>query len=300
MKYTGLKKILFCVSLFLLFFLFNIIELFACETAFLPGTIEFSLRLQNGTITSFDRSVQSNPKQSVGYYSRGEVKIGLIDYQLALAGDIQIAAKSNMRFPIYDKDGKTYYIQKGKTPPFSPDNTENYEKAVRSAIEDFSKAIELHPYFYQAYRSRGSAKHRLQEYDSAIEDLDKAIAIDYFYSYAYMNRGIIKLLFRDDKAMYDEAMSDLSKAIELNPDFAPYYYERGLAYLEAGNPIQAIEDFNRTIRVNPYFALAYYSRGNAYMEIGKIHKTIMDYEKANKLNPNLPALPPFTGYPDFN
>ena len=300
MKYIELKKVSVYIFSFLLLFLFNTIKLFACEKAFLPGTIEFSLRVQNGAIASLDHNIQLNPTQSVGYYSRGEAKIGLIDYQLAIAGDIQIAVKSLMKFSVYDKDGKTYYMRKGGTSPFSPNNTENYEKAVRSAIDDFDQAIELHPHYYQAYRSRGSARYRLQEYDSAIKDLDRAIAIGYFYSYAYMERGIIKFLFRDDKVMYDEAMSDLSKAIELNPNFAPYYYERGLANLEANKPNEAIEDFNRAIRVNPYFALAYYSRGNAYMELGKTHKTIMDYEKANKLNPNLPESPSFTEYLDFN
>ncbi|MDE0119112.1 MAG: hypothetical protein OXM55_03790 [Bdellovibrionales bacterium] len=154
MKFTGFKKI-FCGFSLLLFFLCNIIELFACEESFLPGTIAFSLRVQNGGIAALTHTIQSHLEKSTGYYSRGEVKIGLIDYQLALEGDRQMAAQLDMRFPIYDEDGHTYYMRKGEPPPFPLNNTENYENAVRSAIEDFNKAIEIHPYFYQDVSRRG-------------------------------------------------------------------------------------------------------------------------------------------------
>ncbi|MDE0518454.1 MAG: hypothetical protein OXH36_02710, partial [Bdellovibrionales bacterium] len=87
MKSIGFLKKIFYGFSFLLFFLCNIIDLFACDEAFSPGTIAFSLRVQHGGIVALNHTIQSYPEQSTGYYSRGGAKIGLIDYQLALAGD---------------------------------------------------------------------------------------------------------------------------------------------------------------------------------------------------------------------
>ena len=71
------------------------------------------------------------------------------------------------------------------------------------------------------------AYFKKEEVDLAIEDFDKAIDLHPNYAETYYYRG----LAYDTKGDYDFAIEDFTKAIELNPDEAIFYYSRGVARL---------------------------------------------------------------------
>ena len=83
-----------------------------------------------------------------------------------------------------------------------------YEKA----IDDFTKAIELNPRYFDAYWQRASA---------------------------YSNLG-----------QYESALADYTKSIELNPDFAYPYYERGLVYYKLEQYEEALKDYDKTLELD--------------------------------------------------
>jgi tetratricopeptide (TPR) repeat protein len=104
---------------------------------------------------------------------------------------------------------------------------------LRGAIQDFSKAIEINPYFFEAYYNRGVAKYNLgisyyqkDNYSeiengrkivkSAKQDLDKAIEIDNKKAIAYYYLANVKYLLGD----LEGACQDWSKAGELGYDKA--------------------------------------------------------------------------------
>ena len=58
------------------------------------------------------------------------------------------------------------------------------------AISDYSKAIEINPYYAEAYYNRGNRKRDLGDISGAISDYSKAIEIDPLFSLAYVNRSI--------------------------------------------------------------------------------------------------------------
>ena len=96
------------------------------------------------------------------------------------------------------------------------------EMLLRTAIKEFTKAIELKPDFYEAYYKRGYAKYRLGEYDGAIADLTKTVEIkpDYFKAYywrgkAKMKKGDIAKTKEEKRKWYNDALVDFDEAIEL-------------------------------------------------------------------------------------
>ena len=81
----------------------------------------------------------------------------------------------------------------------------------RGAIQDFNKAIEIDPNYYEVYNHRGFAKFNLGDYKEAIQDYNKAIEINPNYAFAYHSRGLTKIIL----GKKDSGCQDLSKAGEL-------------------------------------------------------------------------------------
>ena len=158
-------------------------------------------------------------------------------------------------------------------------NSKDYD----TAIESYSKAIELNPYYAEAYMGHGLAYLFKREYDRAIENFSKAIALKADYAYAYHDRGNAY----SAKRQYDRAIEDYNKAISLNPDKAYSYQGRGSAYHAKGQNDMAIADYNKAISLKPDYAEAYNSRGNAYSSKGQNDMAIEDYNKAISLEPDL-------------
>jgi len=81
------------------------------------------------------------------------------------------------------------------------------------AISDFTKAIELKPFFPDAYVNRGVAKYKNGGFDEAIVDFTKAIALKPDFAGAYLNRSAAKQV----KGDWEGSTVDFNKAVELNP-----------------------------------------------------------------------------------
>ena len=88
----------------------------------------------------------------------------------------------------------------------------NEEYFTKSAIEDFSKVIELDPYYKDAYFYKGLVRGS-SDIQSAIEDFSKVIELDPYYKDAYLYRGHIK----EASGNIRGAIKDYSKVIELDP-----------------------------------------------------------------------------------
>ena len=89
-----------------------------------------------------------------------------------------------------------------------PENPRNYflrgnayldGSDYQSAVDDYSKAIELDPHDAVLYNNRGIAHRCLMETDRAIDDYSKAIELNPQYRDAFNNRGMAL----SDKSDYD-------------------------------------------------------------------------------------------------
>jgi len=61
---------------------------------------------------------------------------------------------------------------------------------IKGAIQDYDKAIELNPKYFDAYYERGEIKRITADVKGAIEDFDKAIQIAPDHAETYYKRGI--------------------------------------------------------------------------------------------------------------
>lgn len=116
-----------------------------------------------------------------------------------------------------------------------------------TAIEMYSKAIELSEGFFKAYFNRGFAMDKIGEYEKAIADYSKALEIEPKNAFVYYNRGVSL----DKLERYDEAIYNFSMAITLDPSKADFYHNRGFAFRKKLEYEKAIQDYNQAISLNP-------------------------------------------------
>ena len=150
--------------------------------------------------------------------------------------------------------------------------TEDYEGAIR----DFTKAIEIIPYYAGSYDNRGIAKRYIGDYEGAITDHTRAIELNPDCYGAYSNRANAKL----EMGNYEGAIADLTKAVELNFNHFGLFYNRAYAKERTGDYEGAIADLTRAIELNPDFPDAYNNRGWVYIKQEKYLDTISDLNKA--------------------
>ena len=148
------------------------------------------------------------------------------------------------------------------------------------ALETFEDAVRVGPYHSLAYLGRADAK-RILGFSSALEDYSKSIELDSKLVVAYYRRV---LLLREGGET-DGALKDLRKAIRQNPGFTLAYLTRAQIYLEKEAPDRAIGDFTRALKFAPDLAPAYYGRADAYIATGEALPALEDLSRAIKLEP---------------
>ena len=121
----------------------------------------------------------------------------------------------------------------------------NDNAPVYTAIEHYSRAIELYPDFIKAYLARAEVYFQIADFDKAIKDYTSVIEIDPDYASAYVGRGQAY----SNKGCYARAIDDFSRAIEIDPDYASAYVGRGCVYLKKDCDARAKEDFSRAIEL---------------------------------------------------
>ena len=70
-----------------------------------------------------------------------------------------------------------------------------------------------------------------------------------------------------------------------DPDDADAYSRRGWAWLQKGEPDQAIADYSAAIRLFPEDAENWSDRGRAWQKKGELDKAIADLDQAIRLDP---------------
>lgn len=115
-------------------------------------------------------------------------------------------------------------------------------------IAKFTKAIEINPEDYTAYKDRGNA---------------------------YYKKGLIDL-----------AIADYSKAIELNPTYFLAYNNRGITYQKTGQHDLAVADYDMTIKLNPQNGMPYNNRGFTLLLMGRLEEAEADIKRSLELNQN--------------
>ena len=158
-------------------------------------------------------------------------------------------------------------------------DSENYE----GAMEDYNRAIEINPNYFEAYWLRGTLKALLENHSDAIVDFSIAIRLNPNFEASYLNRGWSKEVLND----YKGALVDYSSAIKIEPsiDGSDYFCRAGVKK-HLGDQKGAILDYNKVIETNPSFDVAYFNRGHSRMILKDYKGAISDFDLGIAINPN--------------
>ena len=161
---------------------------------------------------------------------------------------------------------------------------------VRQANEDyygalfcFTKAIETHPKFEEAYLRRGIVRGILKDFIGAISDFSKAIVINPGYSEAYFNRGLLW----HRSGINVSALEDFLKVIEIDPGYNGINVFIGDVYWKEKDYAQAVKYYSKAIEYEPENMSAYYKRAHAKRILMDYDGAIEDFNKFINLNPNV-------------
>lgn len=149
------------------------------------------------------------------------------------------------------------------------------------AVQEYSKAIELNPYFGVAYNNRGAVYLRDKDVQRALADFDKSIALGTNDAPPYYNRGRVMFIQKN----LPEAIRCFSKALSLAPYDKFSYSYRGMAYLLQDRYSEAIEDLTKAIDLKLVDDNIYTARAEAYYTLGNMRAALNDYRAALEINP---------------
>tara|TARA_Y100001968_G_scaffold41545_1_gene31655 strand:+ start:484 stop:2163 length:1680 start_codon:yes stop_codon:yes gene_type:complete len=123
--------------------------------------------------------------------------------------------------------------------------TRGQRKDLKGAISDLTTSIEMcspgSSLIADLYVDRGNYKDVLGESTSAINDYSKAIEIDPTLGRAYYERGVAVR----DAGNENKAIDDFTKSIELDPNFALAYRNRGSIKYRNSDMKSACEDWKK-------------------------------------------------------
>lgn len=118
------------------------------------------------------------------------------------------------------------------------------------AIRVYSEILKFDPKEYIRaiiHVHRGMAFFTRSEYQSAIDDFSKAIELDATNPKAYYYRGIVNRVL----GHYAQAMEDLNACIELDPFQFDPLYARAQVYYQLGDYGGALQDLEHSLGINP-------------------------------------------------
>lgn len=163
-----------------------------------------------------------------------------------------------------------------------------HRNLFNSAVRDFQMAIDLkiaEPEQVYVALGRVHLKNWEQqndpdEFDLAMAALKLATKHNRSYIFAYMERANAYRMNHQPS----EAIADYTTIIEdLKVEQPEVYVNRGLAYMEAGDELNALEDLNKGINLDDKRAVAYINRGIIHEHQGNLLQSLADFTKAIEL-----------------
>jgi protein O-mannosyl-transferase len=147
------------------------------------------------------------------------------------------------------------------------------------AIEDYSRAVALNPFYQEAFYNRGLALEKSGQPGRAAEDYERAILLNPSNYQALNNRGVLY----GAAGSFEKAIEFFSRALAINPDYPDAHFNRGITYTLAGRRDLALADFNKVIALNERFAPAYLNRGKLLVGMDRKGAAEEDFRKACEL-----------------
>lgn len=119
-----------------------------------------------------------------------------------------------------------------------------YTGDLYDALRELSNAISLYPLDAELYYYRALTKMKLGI--NSEEDLNTAMNLNPYYAEAYFSKGLLM----ENIGKYEDAVNYYTKAISINPEYVKAYVRRAKTLMKLGREIEAIEDIKLVSKKN--------------------------------------------------
>lgn len=167
-------------------------------------------------------------------------------------------------------------------------------KQFQEAVDDYRKAADLDPGFFDAHFTVSSLYAELKDYRAAIDALAKSLKARPKDFSALLNSGLYHEYLRD----YDNAIAYYTQASADDADCSHYggstdearalaYHYRGRVYQwHMKDNAKAVVDFTTALRLDPKIKMVRYRRALAYHDLKDYAKANADFAAARDLDPD--------------
>jgi len=224
----------------------------AFET-FVQGAIAAMRRTQEGYETAADllsKAVELDPNFAVAQYALGVIHHALGNRWKA-AAQFRVAAQLD---PTYPEPFKTL----GDLFLAAP------RRLFDQAVEAYQKALELRPFYADAYVGLGDAKAAKGDVEGAVAAYQRALLYNPVNAKVYLSLGKI---YYGEKGLYYEAVAAFKKAIDLDPEFLEARMGLGEVYEEKGLYRDAIAEYRKVLEADPRHTGALYNLALVYEKV---------------------------------
>jgi tetratricopeptide (TPR) repeat protein len=196
------------------------------------------------------RAIEADPSFVVAHYTLGVVHSALGNRWKA-AAQFRASTQADASYPEpYKALGDLFLSQP--------------RRLFDQAIEAYSKAIELRPFFADAYVGLGDAKAAKSDTDGAIAAYQKALVYNPVNPRVHMSLGKI---YYGEKGLYYESVTAYKRAIELDSRSVDARMGLGEVYEEKGLYKEAMEEYRRVIEIDGKHTGAMYNLALVYEKI---------------------------------
>ena len=196
------------------------------------------------------RAIEADPSFVVAHYTLGVVHSALGNRWKA-AAQFRASTQADASYPEpYKALGDLFLSQP--------------RRLFDQAVEAYSKAIELRPFFADAYVGLGDAKAAKSDIDGAIVAYQKALVYNPVNPRVHMSLGKI---YYGEKGLYYEAVTAYKRAIDLDPHSVDARMGLGEVYEEKGLYKDAVEEYRRVIELDGKHTGAMYNLALVYEKV---------------------------------
>jgi tetratricopeptide (TPR) repeat protein/TolB-like protein len=153
------------------------------------------------------------------------------------------------------------------------------------AVEAYTKAIDLRPFYADAHVGLGDAKAAKGDVDGAITAYQKALVYNPVNPRVHLSLGKI---YYAEKGLYYEAVNAYKRAIDLDPNAVEARMGLGEVYEEKGLYKEAIESYKRVMELDGKHTGALYNLALVYEKVDP-REAIVQWERYIALASQLPA-----------
>jgi cytochrome c-type biogenesis protein CcmH/NrfG len=153
------------------------------------------------------------------------------------------------------------------------------------AVEAYNKAIELRPFYADAYVGLGDAKAAKSDVDGAVAAYTKALAHNPINPRVHMSLGKI---YYTEKGLYYESVTAYKKAIDLDVNSVEARMGLGEVYEDKGLYKEAIEEYRKVIELDGKHSGAMYNLALVYEKTDP-REAITQWERYIALASQLPS-----------